>query len=70
MSCMPFLRRHILIYGFMGWEGAGIRRPYTRADLVIAERAVTAALEIGIRVFDHADIYRSAQLRQSRSRFR
>ncbi|GAB4006067.1 aldo/keto reductase [Nocardioides ultimimeridianus] len=45
-----------LIYGCMGigrWDG----QPLTAADHERAEAAVTAALEIGITRFDHADIY-------------
>jgi predicted oxidoreductase len=50
-----------LIYGCMGFGGSWDPSPYTRADVAIAEGAIAAALEIGIVLFDHADIYRSGK---------
>lgn len=53
--------RQQLVYGCMGFGGSWDPSPYTRADVAVAEAAVTAALEIGIRTFDHADIYRAGK---------
>lgn len=50
-----------LVYGCMGLGGSWDPTPYTRRDVAVAEAAVAAALEIGIRLFDHADIYRSGK---------
>lgn len=47
-----------LIYGCMGLGGAWDRTPHTAEDVDRAQAAVEAALECGITVFDHADIYR------------
>ncbi|MEC3979306.1 aldo/keto reductase [Amycolatopsis sp. H20-H5] len=47
-----------LVYGCMGLGGAWSAAPLTAADVDKAERAVAAALEIGIAWFDQADIYR------------
>ncbi|MFI7321220.1 aldo/keto reductase family oxidoreductase [Streptomyces venezuelae] len=46
------------LYGCMGLGGTWDDAPYTAADIAHAEAAVEAALDIGITVFDHADIYR------------
>ncbi|WP_234334479.1 aldo/keto reductase [Streptomyces sp. NRRL B-1347] len=46
------------VYGCMGLGGTWDSVPYTAADIAHAEAAVEAALDIGITVFDHADIYR------------
>ena len=46
-----------LIYGCMGLGGGWNRNPVTKADEKVAEMAIEAAMEIGISVFDHADIY-------------
>ncbi|MFF1828933.1 aldo/keto reductase family oxidoreductase [Paenarthrobacter sp. NPDC058040] len=50
-----------LIYGCMGlggpWEGTS----YAAADIDQAADVIDAALEIGIELFDHADIYRSGK---------
>ncbi len=50
-----------LIYGCMGLGGSWDPTPYTPRDVAVAEAAVGAALEIGIRRFDHADIYRAGK---------
>lgn len=50
-----------LIYGCMGLGGSWDPTPYTPADVAVAEAAIGAALEIGIRTFDHADIYRAGK---------
>ncbi|MFF4173246.1 aldo/keto reductase family oxidoreductase [Streptomyces sp. NPDC001744] len=47
-----------LVYGCMGLGGGWDTLPYAAADVARAEAAVGAALDIGITVFDHADIYR------------
>ncbi|MFD0264976.1 aldo/keto reductase family oxidoreductase [Streptomyces sp. NPDC127106] len=46
------------LYGCMGLGGTWGPEPYGPAEITAAEAAVTAALEIGITTFDHADIYR------------
>jgi predicted oxidoreductase len=53
-----------LIYGCMGFGGSWEPTPYTRADVALATTAVETALEVGIRTFDHADIYRSGKAEQ------
>ncbi|MFS0717542.1 aldo/keto reductase [Arthrobacter sp. 1P04PC] len=50
-----------LIYGCMGLGGSLSAEPYTSADVDQAAAAVDAALESGITLFDHADIYRSGK---------
>ncbi|WP_250546146.1 aldo/keto reductase family oxidoreductase [Paenarthrobacter sp. DKR-5] len=47
-----------LIFGCMGLGGAWNTDPVSKADVAAAHQAVDAALEAGIRLFDHADIYR------------
>ncbi|MCD0486058.1 aldo/keto reductase [Streptacidiphilus sp. ASG 303] len=47
-----------VVYGCMGLGGSWDREPWTAADVDRARAAVEAALESGITVFDHADIYR------------
>ncbi|WP_234312433.1 aldo/keto reductase family oxidoreductase [Streptomyces griseus] len=47
-----------LVYGCMGLGGDWDPLPYGPADVDRAEAAVEAALDTGITVFDHADIYR------------
>ncbi|MFF5446365.1 aldo/keto reductase family oxidoreductase [Streptomyces sp. NPDC012888] len=49
---------HGLLYGCMGLGGEWDDTPYGSADVARAEAAVAAALDSGITVFDHADIYR------------
>ncbi|WFB05833.1 aldo/keto reductase [Streptomyces sp. LX-29] len=46
------------LYGCMGLGGTWGPEPYGAAEIGVAEAAITAALEIGITTFDHADIYR------------
>ncbi|QUQ66103.1 aldo/keto reductase [Kutzneria sp. CA-103260] len=46
-----------MIYGCMGLGGAWDDTPVAAADIDHAERAVHAAVEIGVTWFDHADIY-------------
>ncbi|MEU6678748.1 aldo/keto reductase [Streptomyces sp. NPDC046925] len=47
-----------VLYGCMGLGGAWDTSPHTAEDIAAAEAAVEAALDAGITVFDHADIYR------------
>jgi predicted oxidoreductase len=58
---MPKVRKQVLIYGCMGLGGSWDPTPHTPADVAVASGAITAALDAGIRVFDHADIYRSGK---------
>jgi predicted oxidoreductase len=46
-----------LIFGCMGLGGGWGSGPLEAADVSAAHTVVDAALEIGIRIFDHADIY-------------
>jgi len=48
--------RHI-IYGCMGLGGAWDQQPISDMHISMARKAIHAALESGITVFDHADIY-------------
>lgn len=51
-----------LIYGCMGLGGGwDPETPYTDKDVTAAQHVVTAALEVGITAFDHADIYRAGK---------
>lgn len=47
-----------LVYGCMALGGDWGGGPITEADVAQAHEAVEAALEIGVKLFDHADIYR------------
>ena len=47
-----------LVYGCMALGGDWSVGPVTEADVAHAHAAVEAALGIGIKLFDHADIYR------------
>ncbi|WP_371875952.1 aldo/keto reductase [Pseudarthrobacter sp. SSS035] len=57
-----------LVYGSMGLGGDWSPSPYGPAEIDEAEAAIDAALEIGITVFDHADIYRSGNRMMPRHR--
>ena len=61
MNIFPLQKRHItnsrIIYGTTGLGGRNNFDPLTDGDLLKAERAVDAALEAGMTMFDHADIY-------------
>ena len=50
-----------LIYGCMGLGGSWSSEPYSSAQVDEAAAAVDAALETGITLFDHADIYRAGK---------
>ena len=47
-----------LVYGCMALGGDWGGGPVTEADVAHAHAAIEAALGIGIKLFDHADIYR------------
>lgn len=47
-----------LIYGCMALGGSWEPGPYQAEDIDAAEAAIEAALDSGITMFDHADIYR------------
>ncbi|MGE8203212.1 aldo/keto reductase [Heyndrickxia sp. NPDC080065] len=61
MRTMPLEKRKIsasrLVLGCMGFGGNWDNSPVTNEDLLIAEKAIEAALSSGITMFDHADIY-------------
>ena len=61
MRVMPLEQRGIstsrLVLGCMPFGGGWNRDPITPADVSTAEKAVDAALSIGVSMFDHADIY-------------
>ena len=50
-----------LIYGCMGLGGSWSAEPYSSAHVDEAAAAVGAALDAGITLFDHADIYRNGK---------
>lgn len=47
-----------VLYGCMGLGGSWDPEPYGPSDIDAAEAAISAAIDSGISVFDHADIYR------------
>lgn len=53
-----FIDASPLVYGCMALGGDWSDSPITEADVAHAHAAVEAALDIGITLFDHADIYR------------
>ncbi|CCQ93386.1 Oxidoreductase, aldo/keto reductase family protein [[Clostridium] ultunense Esp] len=61
MKRMPLAERGIstsrLVLGCMSFGGEWSRNEITEEDILQAERAVDAALSIGISMFDHANIY-------------
>jgi predicted oxidoreductase len=61
MKIMPLQKRGIhtsrLALGSMSFGGSWEAGPYTRESFLQAEKAIDAALSIGISFFDHADIY-------------
>ena len=52
-----------LLYGCMGLGGGLVGRTARIADVETAAAAIDAALDIGITLFDHADIYRTEKPR-------
>ncbi|MCG7410217.1 aldo/keto reductase [Paenibacillus sp. ACRRX] len=61
MKRIPLQQRGLatsrLILGCMPFGGSWDREPISQEDVLKAERAVDAALSIGINMFDHANIY-------------
>ena len=61
MSVTPLQQRGIaasqMVLGCMPFGGGWNQEPVTKEDQLQAEKAVDAALSIGINMFDHADIY-------------
>ncbi len=62
MKILPLKQRGIsssrLVLGCMPFGGEWNKDPLTKEDVIKAEKAVDAALSIGITMFDHANIYR------------
>lgn len=62
MKLIPLEQRGIsnsrIVFGCMGTGGEWNKAPLTNEDYIIAEKAIEAALSIGITMFDHADIYK------------
>lgn len=50
-----------LLFGCMGLGGGWEKGPIEAADVATAHAAIDAALQAGITVFDHADIYRGGK---------
>ncbi|MEQ4518636.1 aldo/keto reductase [Pseudarthrobacter sp. B907] len=61
MSTQELIPSQELIYGCMGLGGSWSAEPYSSAHVDEAAAAVDAALQAGITLFDHADIYRSGK---------
>jgi predicted oxidoreductase len=61
MKLMPLEKRGIsnsrVVFGCMGLGGGWNHNALTKEDYNQAEKAIDAALSIGITMFDHADIY-------------
>lgn len=53
-----------LVFGCMGLGGEWNRNPLTMQDEQQSQAAVEAALEVGINLFDHADIYKFGKAEQ------
>ena len=69
MKVLPLVQRGVatsrLVLGCMPFGGGWNTDPITDADVLKAERAVDAAREIGITMFDHADIYTRGKAEQT-----
>lgn len=69
MAPMPLVQRGIkasrLVLGCMSFGGEWNGDPLTREQIRAAEQAVDAALEIGITMFDHANIYTRGKAEQA-----
>lgn len=69
MKIMPLEQRGIstsrLVLGCMPFGGGWNRDPITKEDLLKAEKAVDAALSIGISMFDHANVYTMGKAEES-----
>ncbi|WP_457974065.1 aldo/keto reductase [Arthrobacter sp. D1-17] len=50
-----------LIYGCMGLGGTWSDEPHDITDVETAAEAVEAAMDVGVTLFDHADIYRNGK---------
>ncbi|CAH0165815.1 Oxidoreductase YdhF [Arthrobacter sp. Bi83] len=50
-----------LLYGCMGLGGSWSDDPHTTTDVETAAAAIEAAMDIGVTLFDHADIYRGGK---------
>lgn len=60
------LRQHSpLVFGCMNLGGGWNSNPLSAADIAETHQAVDAALEAGIRIFDHADIYTFGKAEQA-----
>jgi predicted oxidoreductase len=57
----PGLTSGLLIYGCMGLGGTWSDDPHDITDVETAAEAVEAAMDIGVTLFDHADIYRNGK---------
>ncbi|QSO51660.1 aldo/keto reductase [Alicyclobacillus curvatus] len=68
MKPFPLRQRDLpvsrLVLGCMGLGGDWTQAPIEQADVKQAHEVVEAALEIGINMFDHADIYRRGKAEQ------
>ncbi|MDQ0232567.1 aldo/keto reductase [Metabacillus malikii] len=62
MRKMPLQERGIsssrLVLGCMGFGGGWDNQSITKENILVAEKAIDAALSTGISMFDHADIYK------------
>ena len=62
MKTMPLEKREItssrLVLGCMGFGGDWDHNPIKKEEILTTEKAIDAALSVGIKMFDHADIYK------------
>lgn len=69
MKTMPLVKRGLpasrVVLGCMGLGGGWDRNPITQENIKEAEAAIDAALEIGITMFDHANIYTMGKAEQT-----
>lgn len=69
MKIMPLEQRGIstsrLVLGCMPFGGGWNQEPITQENVLNAEKAVDAALSIGISMFDHADIYKMGKAEET-----
>ena len=60
------LRQHSpLVFGCMNLGGGWNSNPLTAADIAQTHKVIDAALDAGIRIFDHADIYTFGKAEQA-----
>lgn len=73
MKVMPIEKTGIttsrLVLGCMGFGGDWNHSPYSKEDMLNAEKAIDAALANDITMFDHADIYRRGKAEKYLVRF-